>query len=314
MENKNEIYGNQCESDNTFTRRARLLQSMYRMEIGEEEGVGPTKASKRKYGNMISGGDVSGKNFLMKETFEYAKERVKNRRENETIDEFRLFNNLLSSQPMAFNLFHPLMLLLKQDPAMVTLAVRSVFRNFAVFEVTEIGLEFIPTPIENYTKDKSAMDAYIKFMDNKGGKHIIAIETKYTDVLGVNEAQRCEEQKQMLIDTGLFSPDFDELLTGGKVKLTQIYRNLLLTERYRIKEELKDSYSVVLSPKEHPSTEEEIKSVTKYLKPEYAYKLSAVSLEDFVNAMIQYLPEYYAQVYESFRGRYLEFEKVDLNP
>ena len=308
------IYGNQCGSDNAFTRRARLLQSMYRMEIGEEEGVGPTKASKQKYGNMISGGDVSGKNFLMKETFEYAKERVKNRRENETIDEFRLFNNLLSSMPMAFNLFHPLMLLLKQDPAMVTLAVRSVFRNFAVFEVTEIGLEFIPTPIENYTKDKSAMDAYIKFMDNKGGKHIIAIETKYTDVLGVNEAQRCEEQKQMLIDTGLFSPDFDELLTGGKVKLTQIYRNLLLTERYRIVEGLKDSYSVVLSPKEHPSTEEEIKSVTKYLKPEYAYKLSAVSLEDFVNAMIQYLPEYYAQVYESFRGRYLEFEKVVLNP
>lgn len=308
------IYGNQCGSDNAFTRRARLLQSMYRMEIGEEEGVGPTRASKRKYGNMISGGEVSGKNFLMKETFEYAKERVANKMENETIDGFRLFNNLLSSQPMAFNLFHPLMLLLKQDPAMVTLAVRSVFRNFAVFEVTEIGLEFIPTPIENYTKDKSAMDAYIKFMDNKGGKHIIAIETKYTDVLGVNEAQRCEEQKQMLIDTGLFSPDFDELLTGGKVKLTQIYRNLLLTERYRIKEELKDSYSVVLSPKEHPSTEEEIKSVTKYLKQEYTYKLSAVSLEDFVNAMIQYLPEYYAQVYESFRGRYLEFEKVVLNP
>ena len=86
---------------------------------------------------------------------------------------------------------------------MVTLAVRSVFRNYPVFEVTEIGLEFIPTPIENYTNDKSAMDAYIRFVDNKGGKHIIAIETKYTDVLGVNEASRCEEQKQMLVDTGL---------------------------------------------------------------------------------------------------------------
>lgn len=219
----------------------------------------------------------------------------------------------LSSQPMAFNLFYPLMLLLKQDPAVVTLAVRSVFRNFPVFEVTEIGLEFIPTPIENYTNDKSAMDAYIRFVDNKGGKHIIAIETKYTDMLGVNEASRCEEQKQMLVDTGLFCADFEELLIGGKVKLTQIYRNLLLTERYRIKEGLKDSYSVVLSPKEHPSTEEEIKSVTEYLKPEYAYKLSAVTLEDFVDTMIQYLPEYYAQVYERFRGRYLEFEKIDLN-
>lgn len=49
---------------------------MYRVEIDEEEGVGPTRASKRKYGNMISGGEVSGKNFLMKETFEYAIERV----------------------------------------------------------------------------------------------------------------------------------------------------------------------------------------------------------------------------------------------
>lgn len=244
----NKIYGNQCGSDNAFTRKARLLQSMYRVEIGEEEGTGPTRASKRKYGNMISGGEAFGKNFLMKETFEYAKERVANKRGNETIDGFRLFNNLLSSQPMAFNLFHPLMLLLKQDPAKVTLAVRSVFRNIPVFEVTEIGLEFIPTPIEKYTNDKSAMDAYIRFVDNKGGKHIIAIETKYTDVLGVNEANRCEEQKQMLIDTGLFSADFEDLLMGGKVKLTQIYRNLLLTERYRMVEGLKDSYSVVLSP------------------------------------------------------------------
>lgn len=99
----------------------------------------------------------------------------------------------------------------------------------------------------------------------------------------------------------------------GKVKLTQIYRNLLLTERYRVVEGLKESYSVVLSPKEHPSTEEEISSVTKYLKPEYAYKLSVVTLEDFVDAMIQYLPEYYAPVYERFRGRYLEFGKADLN-
>lgn len=50
-----DIYGNQCGSDNAFTKKARLLQSMYRVEIGEEKGVGPTKNSMRKYGNMISG-------------------------------------------------------------------------------------------------------------------------------------------------------------------------------------------------------------------------------------------------------------------
>ena len=85
----------------------------------------------------------------------------------------------------------------------------------------------------------------------------------------------------------------------------------MLTERYRIVEGLKDSFSVVLSHKDHPSTGEEIKSVARYQKPEYAYKLSAVTLEDFVDAMIQYLPEYYAQVYERFRGRYLEFWKIE---
>lgn len=305
------IYGNQCVSDNAFTRKVRSLQSMYRVEIGEEEGVGPTKSSKRKYGNMISGGEISGKNFLMKEIFEYAKERVKNKRKNETIDEFRLFNNLLSSMPMAFNLFHPLMLLLKSEPEMVTQAIRSAFNNIPIHEVTEIGLEFIPTPIEKYTNDKSAMDAYIKFLGIKGDKYIIAVETKYTDVLGVNEARNCEEQKQMLIDTSLFKEEFNVLLKEGKVKLTQIYRNLLLTERYRVVEGLTDSYSVVLSPKEHPSTEEEIKSVVKCLKPEYAYKLSAVTLEDFVDKMIRFLPEYYVQVYERFKRRYLDFTKIE---
>lgn len=74
----------------------------------------------------------------------------------------------LSSQPMAFNLFYPLMLLLKQDPAVVTLAVRSVFRNFPVFEVTEIGLEFIPTPIANYTND--TIESIINFIISNGGK------------------------------------------------------------------------------------------------------------------------------------------------
>lgn len=41
--------------------------------------------------------------------------------------------------------------------------------------------------------------------------------------------------------------------------------------------------------------------------------LSAVSLEDLVDAMIQYLLEYYALVYEKFRRRYLKFGKVNLN-
>lgn len=31
-----------------------------------------------------------------------------------------------------------------------------------------------------------------------------------------------------------------------------------------------------------------------------------------MDAMIQYLPEYYAQVYERFKSRYLEFGKTEI--
>lgn len=62
---------------------------MYRVELGEEEGVGPTRYSQHHYGNMISRGEVSGKNFLLRETFEYAKERVRNKKDTEMIDEFQ---------------------------------------------------------------------------------------------------------------------------------------------------------------------------------------------------------------------------------
>lgn len=52
--------------------------------------------------------------------------------------------------------------------------------------------------------------------------------------------------------------------------------------------------------KQHPSTGKK-ESVTKYLKLKYAYKLSAVPLENFVNLMIQNLPKYYTLIYEKFR-------------
>ena len=50
---------------------------------------------------MTNGGEVSGKNFLMKETFEYAKERVANRVENETSPrtDVQLLADLLVIQP-----------------------------------------------------------------------------------------------------------------------------------------------------------------------------------------------------------------------
>ena len=91
---------------------------------------------------MIANGEKTGRNFVNPFTFNYAKQRIEGKKRNETIDEYRLFNNLLSSQPMAFNLFCPLIEMLKNGKeGLVTKIISSVFPELSIGKVTEVELE-----------------------------------------------------------------------------------------------------------------------------------------------------------------------------
>lgn len=116
-----DIYGEKYSGDSKFVADCRQLQSMYRVEVNET--IRPYKGRDGKthyYGNYISDGEKSGNNFLTNYAFRYATERVTNKKEYETIEQDRLFNNLLSSQPMAFNLFCPLREMLEKSPEAAT--------------------------------------------------------------------------------------------------------------------------------------------------------------------------------------------------
>ena len=310
-----EKYGPQSPGDTTFTAKARLLQSVYRVQSGETSmGIGPDKNSVDKhqnptyYGNMLSNGEISGKNFFFRETFEYALKRVNKKKAEETIGEYRLFNNLLSSMPMAFNLFHPLMMIKEKYPDQLILLIRDLFPDLPVFNVDEILIEFIPTPVESYTKDKSAMDAAILFSDKENNKYIIAIETKYTDSLGLNKAKDNEMKMDAALESELFTVDGLRLINKG---CTQIYRNFLLTEKFRMVYNLRDSFSIILAPKDHPSTNTEIESLKKYLKPENHYKLKKYTLEDFTSKLGKSCPHAFQPWVKWFIDRYLAFEKIE---
>ena len=101
--------------DTHFVAECRQMQSRYREELGLP--LRPYTVQNRRskdfgkvynLGNYISSGEEDGANFLADYIFVHAKERINNRKPYETFDEDRMFNNLLSSQPMAFNLFCPL--------------------------------------------------------------------------------------------------------------------------------------------------------------------------------------------------------------
>ncbi|MGN0206581.1 MAG: PGN_0703 family putative restriction endonuclease [Muribaculaceae bacterium] len=181
------------KTDNAFTRKARLLQAIRRWQSGAECGSFERKGITYFHPNLSVGGEQSGCNFLHPVIFNYAKFRVRNKKAYETIEEERLFNNFLSSQPMAFNLFVPLMEIIKCEEGEKRLAsaiskLLDPNEVLGIERIYDVGLEFIPDYYSKCLNDRTAMDAYMRYTRPDGKRGIIAIETKYTDKLGTNQA------------------------------------------------------------------------------------------------------------------------------
>ena len=321
-------YGEEYNGDSRFVADCRKLQSIYRVEIDEEiRPYTDRYGNVHYYGNYISNGEIPKegcwKNFLTGYAFDYAKKRVnpENKKPYETIESDRLFNNLLSSQPMAFNLFCPLQQMLKESSKIATKVIKAALPNYPIHKVTEVELEFIPKEYKELTGDKSAMDAIIRFEDEHGKKGFIAIETKYSENLGTNVAyDRDDNGKNIpraksieaVKELKCFNADEEQSIVKGDTPLTQIYRNFLLSEMYGHKEGLL-SYSIILAPQKHPTTKKELESLTNVLRNEYKNKIKQVYLEDFVNAIIINCPDEYREVFERFYDRYLNFDKLKKN-
>ena len=322
----NNRYGEEYKGDSRFVAKCRKLQSIYREEIGEKIAPYTDRyGNVHYYGNYIENGDIpkeSGdgwKNFLTECAFKHAKDRVENKKKYETIEKDRLFNNLLSSQPMAFNLFCPLMQMLKESTEKATKVIKAALPDYPIQEVTKIALEFIPGEYKELTGDKSAMDAIIRFVDTNGKEGFIAVETKYSENLGKNAAYKKYGKGKKLpraqsIDVirklRCFITDVEESIIKGNIPLTQIYRNFLLSEAYGFYNELQ-SYSIILASKKHPTTQKELESLTNVLRDEYKNKIKEIKLEDFVNALINNCSEEYRVVFERFKDRYLNFKKLN---
>jgi len=300
---------NQSKTDNIFTNKCRLHQSNYRQNvIGEPFGFGPNRTSKIKYGNMLIDGEITGSNFISNAAFEFAKQKVMDKQINGdlTIDEYRLFNNMLSSMPMCFNLFSDLRKLLLTDQDEVSRIIKLLFNELSWIEkVTYIDVEFIPTPISDYTNDKSAFDAMILVADKNGKKGIISIETKYTDILGIN-TNKNSNTKESIIEQGKFfdAELFNELKAKG---YKQIHRNYLLTYIYAKKKKISNFANVVISPEEDKLSVKEIDELKSHML-KFQDSILKISLEKFVTRGIHCGNKEISKIMQLFYNRYLDFE------
>ncbi len=310
--NLQELYGPAPTSDKSdFIRKARFLQSWYRVNVLNEKtyGNGPNENSPTKNGNMLVDGINSGANFLSPEIFNYAHFRVVHKKKGETIEPFRLFSNMLGSQPMCFNLFYPLKALFEQvNPSSATKILDACLPELKIATILSIEIEYFPYPKSEYLNDLTAFDAMILYKSQAGERNILAIETKYTETLGSNSSGDLTAQIQLVNESPYFNKKGKE---HGRIGFGQLGRNFLLAEKYRIENRLDKCFAVVIAPDGNSSTDTEIEQFQSWMNPDYQNRLFTLSLNKMIHSIQINGPSATKNWAASFKQRYLDFEQCE---
>lgn len=210
--------------DTRFRACARLLQSLHRESLGAPMGAyTPAKGRRRKLGSRLAPTAAnSGRNFLDPLIAQVAHREIIYREPGAIIEETRLWQNLLSSQTLAFNLFGTL----KVDMAKAEAWVAHLLPQYAG-KVTHLLFEHAPARGDkHFTADASAFDVFIGLKHADGTRAFLAIEVKYAEGLTEPEPRHRERWDDLSVTSGLFvDPDEPALRRNP---LQQLWREHLL--------------------------------------------------------------------------------------
>lgn len=210
-------------TDNPFQRRARLLQALWREAQGLPTGAKPNGDP---LGSRIplDVAKATLANFLT----DHARAAVrcelaaKGAGSGQLIDEGRLVANLLSSQPLCFNLFAEL----QADPELATRVMRRLWPA-RVQSVSAVRFEHAPSRGDpKYTDDHSAFDVFIEHTTPAGERAFLGIEVKYHEGLDVAPARHRVRYDELTRTMRCFRAGSLEALK--KKPLEQIWRDHML--------------------------------------------------------------------------------------
>lgn len=285
---------------NTFQRRARILQALWRESRGYPIGehAGKPRGSRLAMPQTKKTLD----NFMTDEVKHVVREILDGGKQQKgsLIQSDRMYANLLSSQPMAFNLFVPL-----QQNLDLASAVFAEMLPGRCDRVSRIEFEFSPgRGNRRYTHDGSAFDVCVWFDTPQGKPGFIGIEVKYHENLN-NEADDHRQRYDEIADQmGCFPADTRKELR--EKPLQQIWRDHLLAGAYRIVDGFSDGLFVFLNPAGNTACNDAVSDYLEHLTVTDTFKhWSLESLVQTVSAKTN------AAWIREFAGRYLAFEKVD---
>ncbi len=216
--------GPQPKTGDAWVKRMRLHQSWYRhYKLGVGYGTGPTKDAKTRYGYMLATEAAAcGRNFLTQTILETVRDRLSRSGMGGGIDKFRLMHNMLSSQPMCFNLFGEL----SRDRKLATVLCQALWGRH-ISRVLDVRFEWAPTPQRDYLGDSTAFDVFIEYKTKNGELGFISIETKLTEDFSTDEYDRIKYRQ--ITEESPWWPDDINVTKLSSSKFNQLWRNHLLS-------------------------------------------------------------------------------------
>jgi hypothetical protein len=222
------------KGDDGPTRRERRRQSDYRREV---LAVDPGLHDGEPLGSLLPAGERR-RNFLSDEAARYAEARVAVvQREGGMLDEARLFENMLSSMPLAFNVFGHLrarpeagvrLLSTLLDVHLLDLVLVAVGNRL----IAGVECEWAPDRRE-HLRDGTAFDAVAAARTADGRRLLVSVEVKYVDRFSRDRGRRHDktEKYRSFCDEFGMAEGARDLLEDDATR--QLLRNVLLTESVR---------------------------------------------------------------------------------
>jgi hypothetical protein len=200
-------------------RRIRIHQGWWRMNVLNEKAGEHPKNKDNNVCNTIYNGIINKKNFLTLNTIKAVDQAMADRQETDAglIEQVRLYNNLLSSQPLCFNFFGELMV----DTDFGLRVLHNWWPDLT--KLKKVVFEYAPS--ERYTNDNSAFDiAFEVVVGDQTG--LIGLECKYSDTFSSTEYDK-STYKEIFDKSHSFSASYLNLKLS---KYNQLFRNQLLAE------------------------------------------------------------------------------------
>jgi hypothetical protein len=268
--------------DSRFRAAARLLQALWRerRKLPPGHHTNADGARRRLGSRLAANAAQSGANFLTAETFAQARCDLAYREPGALFEAERMYANLLSSMPLAFNLLAPL----KADKKLA----RRVFNQLApgiARDITHIQMEHSPGRGDvTFTGDGTAFDAIAAGRAADGARTFTAIEIKYSESMTEPEARLRARYDELSRSSGLYVEPDDESLRRNP--LQSLWRTHMLAQSM-VDAELYDRGAFVLiAPRQNREVQRAAQAYAKRLaSDERKVAFIKVELEDMIAAI-----------------------------